>query len=159
MPVRATHAAFALTAILVAACAPMNIWYKPGATIAAAEDRLLSCRVEAAKDVPVSTQVRRTPVSIVPRRICDSSGKNCRVFYERIGGEVIVYDANDSLRDQVVARCMRQDGYTPVSLPVCSDGVRQAAPPGRTTVLPRLAENSCVIRNRDGTWQIVTPAQ
>jgi hypothetical protein len=36
--------------------------------------------------------------------------------------------------------------------------VRDAAPAGRTTVLPRLAENSCVIRNRDGSWQIVTPA-
>lgn len=148
----------AVVAILLSACAPLNIWYKPGVPVAQAEDRLLSCRVEAAQSVPVNRQVRRTPVSFVPRRICDKNG-NCTVFYERIGGEVIVYDANERLRRQVVERCMQQDGYTPVSLPPCPDGVRQAAPPARTTVLPRLAENSCVIRNRDGSWQIVTPAQ
>ena len=144
-------------AILLSGCAPMNIWYKPGVPVATAEDKLLSCRVEAAQKVPVNTQVRRTPITIVPRRICNSDG-DCRIYYSEIGGELIVFDANERLRQQVVAQCMTRQGYTPVSLPPCPAGVREAAPEGRTTVLPRLAENSCVIRNRDGSWQIVTPA-
>ncbi|SDN32817.1 hypothetical protein SAMN05216196_101160 [Lutimaribacter pacificus] len=157
MPARYARLLPLATAALLSACAPLNIWYKPGVPVATAEDRLLSCRVDAAQSVPVNRQVRRTPSSLVPRRFCDKNG-NCTVFYERIGGEVVVFDANERLRRQVVDRCMRNEGYTPVSLPNCPEGIRQAAPAGRTTVLPRLAENSCVIRNRDGSWQIVTPA-
>ena len=140
--------------VTLAACAPLDIWYKPGVSVAASEDRLLSCRTQAAQKIPVNTQVRRTPVQIVPRRICNSDG-NCQIFYDRIGGETIVFDANEGLRDDVVAQCMRRAGYSPVSIPPCPDSVRAAAPPGRTETLPRLTDNACVIRNRDGSWQIV----
>ena len=143
-------------ALMLAACAPLDIWYKPGVPVAKAEDRLLTCRADAAQKIPVNTRTRRTPVSIVPRRICDKNG-NCSVFYDQIGGDLIVYDANEGLRRDVVAQCMRNSGYSPVSIPPCPPEIRTAAPAGRTSVLPRLAQNSCVIRNNDGSWQIVTP--
>ncbi len=145
-------------AALVAACAPMNIWYKPGASVAASQDRLLTCRTEAAQKVPVNTRTRRTPISIVPRRICDSSG-NCSVYYDQIGGDIIFYDANEGLRREVVGQCMQRSGYSPVSLPPCPPELRANAPQGRTTVMPRLTQNACVIRNTDGTWQIVAPKE
>ncbi|MCM2561099.1 hypothetical protein M8756_01425 [Lutimaribacter sp. EGI FJ00015] len=142
---------------LLAACAPLNIWYKPGATVAASEEQLLNCRAQAARDIPVNTRTRITPVTIIPRQICDGDG-NCQIYHERIGGEVIVYDANAGLRDEVVQQCMRKRGFSPATIPPCPDSLRQSAPAGRTTVMPRLTENACVIRNRDGTWQIVNRA-
>ena len=54
------------------------------------------------------------------------------------------------LSDQAQAEYRQAlDAYTSL------DSVRAAAPPGRTETLPRLTENACVIRNRDGSWQIV----
>jgi hypothetical protein len=147
--------ALALAALAtLAACAPLKLWYKPGATVAASDDRLLRCRTRAAQKIPVNTQTRRTPVQIVPRRVCDSDG-DCNVYYDRIGGETIIFDANEDLREDVVAQCMRRGGYTPVSIPPCPDSLRATIPAGRTETLPRLTEAACVIRNRDGSWQIV----
>lgn len=143
-----------ISLLVLSACAPLDIWYKPGVPVAQADDELLSCRARASRDVPVNTQTRVTPVTIVPRRICDKDG-NCTVFYERQGGDVIVFDANEDLRKQVVGQCMRARGYSPASIPPCPAEIKSAAPAGRTTTLPRLSENSCVIRNRDGSWQIV----
>ena len=51
---------------------------------------------------------------------------------------------------------MADAGFAPVSIPQCPAGIAKAAPQGRTTALPALTDNACVIRNDDGSFQIVT---
>lgn len=145
-----------LAALALAACTPLGIYHKPGATVAAMQDTLTTCEVEALQRVPVDRRIERDPIRIVPRKICDSTG-NCTVVYDRVGGEIRTWDANVPLRQRVLNQCMATQGYAFVELPACSQGVKRAAPPGTTTILPRLSPNACAIRNGDGTWQIVTP--
>jgi hypothetical protein len=71
-------------------------------------------------------------------------------------GPVIVYDANEGLRGEVTRQCMTAQGYQYLTLPACPDAVAQATPPGVTHIMPPLSAQSCAIRNRDGSWQIVT---
>ncbi len=147
--------AFCLMALL-AACQPLEIYYAEGAPIGRLQEDQLDCEVRALRDVPVATQIRRTPpVFIPPRQYCDAAG-NC---YTRGGywepGTTYTVDVNASLRERVEQSCMAKRGYRPVSIPPCPASVANAAPPGFTTRLPTLTENSCVIRNRDGSWQIV----
>ena len=145
-----------LAALVLSACGPLGLYHKAGVPVAAMNNTLTDCEVEALAKVPVDQRIERDPIRIVPRRICDSAG-NCTVVYDRVGGEVRTYDANAGLRARVMNQCMANKGFTYVNLPACSQGVKRAAPAGATTVLPRLAPNSCAIRNADGTFQIVTP--
>jgi hypothetical protein len=142
--------------LLLAACGPLGLYHKAGEPVARMNDTLTTCEVEALRNVPVDQRIERDPVRIVPRRVCDGQG-NCTVFYDRVGGEVRTWDANAGLRSRVVNQCMARQGFSYVELPACSQGVARAAPPGATTILPRLAPNSCAIRNSDGSFQIVTP--
>lgn len=153
---RRATALLAGAALLLAACGPLGLYHKAGVPVATMNDTLTSCEVEALNRVPVDRRIERDPVRIVPRRVCDSQG-NCTVFYDRVGGEVRTWDANAGLRSRVVTQCMTRQGFSYVELPACSQGVARAAPAGATTILPRLAPNSCAIRNGDGTFQIVTP--
>lgn len=149
-------AALCLAMLMLAGCTPLGIYHKPGAPVATMQDTLTNCEVTALQSVPVDRRIERDPIRIVPRRICDSAG-NCTVVYDRVGGEIRTWDANAPLRQRVLNQCMAAQGYDYVELPACSQSIKRAAPAGATTILPRLAPNSCVIRNSDGTWQIVTP--
>jgi len=142
--------------LALAACAPLNTYYKAGVPVATVKRDTTACEVSALRQVPVNTQVRREPPRFVPgRRVCDSGG-NCRTYPGYyVPGEVYTYDANAGLRTRVERQCMADQGYMPVSIPACPDSVAKAAPPAATNVLPRLDENACVIRNRNGTFQIV----
>lgn len=141
---------------MVAGCAPLTTYYQPGKSVGTLNRDTTTCQVSALRDVPASTQIRRIPPEFVPpRRICDSAG-NCRVipgYY--IPGEVISYDPNDGLRKRVERQCMADKGYSPVSIPPCPDNVARAVPVAATRVLPPLGPKACVIRNKDGTFQIV----
>lgn len=153
---RSALPALGLAAFVLAACGPLGLYYKAGAPVTEMNRAMTNCEVEALGKVPVDRRIERDPVRIVPRRVCDSAG-NCTVFYDRVGGEVRTWDANAGLRSRVLNQCMADKGFNYVDLPACSQAVRNAAPAGATTVLPRLAPNSCAIRNGDGTFQIVTP--
>ena len=155
-PRRRLTAALALAALLLTACAPLSIYHKAGTSVATMDSDLTSCRVDALAKVPTDTRIERSPPRMIPRRICDRDG-NCRIFHDYVPGEVRSYDANAPLRGRVVEQCMAAKGYTHTELPRCPAGIRNAAPEAATTVLPRLAPNSCAIHNSDGTWQIVTP--
>lgn len=140
----------------VIGCAPLETYYKPGASVAVLERDTLACEVKALKDVPASTVVRRLPPVYVPgRKVCNSEGacKRTRGYY--VPGGIERYDPNEGLRYRVERQCMADKGYAPVSIPQCPQSVAQAAPAGRTTRLPTLNEGSCVIRNADGSVQIV----
>ncbi|MEQ5826614.1 hypothetical protein J3456_04500 [Sulfitobacter sp. NFXS29] len=156
---RASRSAFALTfvALTAAACAPLNTYYKPGATVAQVNRATTACEVLALRDVPISTQIRREPPRYVPeRRQCDANN-NCTTrggFY--VPGELVTFDPNQDLRNRVEEQCMADRGFAPVSIPACPSNVARAAPTRATTTLPALNPKSCVIRNSDGSFQIVT---
>ena len=145
-----------ITLVVLGACQPVSMYYRPGVTVAKANDDRLDCEVSALRDAPVATQIRQQPSFYVPpRQYCDASG-NCYVrggYWEP--GRVYTVDVNAGLRRQLTDRCMAQKGYAPVSIPPCPPSVADAAPRGATTVLPALTANSCSIRNNDGTFQIV----
>ncbi len=153
-PHRITTAA--LAALVLSSCMPLETYYKPGATLTRTERDQTTCDIRALRDAPVATQVRQTaPVFYPPRRVCDAAS-NCTTtggFWEP--GMVYTVDVNADLRDRIQRQCMADRGYAPLRLPPCRAEIARATPPGRTTVFPRLTENACVIRNSDGSWQIV----
>ena len=146
-----------LAAVLLTACAPLDTYYKPGVSVADLNRATTTCKVEALRQVPTSTQVRQAPPSYVPaRRVCRAANQ-CRVlpgYY--VPGPLITYDPNEGLRRQVEGQCMADRGFAPVSIPACPDAVARSVPQRATTTLPPLNEKSCVIRYRSGRFQIVT---
>lgn len=148
------HALFtALAATLLAGCAPLSIYYKPGAEVRTLRSDTLACEVQALRDAPVSLQTRQEPaVFVPPRQTCDSSGNCRRDGGYWIPGRVYTVDVNTALRNRVETYCMAQRGYSPVNIPACPAGLKAT---GQTSVLPNLTEASCAIRNEDGTFLIV----
>lgn len=138
------------------ACAPLETYYKPGASLTDLNRDTTACEVAALRDVPVSFQIRRKPPVFVPgNRSCDAEG-NCTGHHGYyIDGGVESYDPNVALRGRVELQCMADKGYAPVSIPPCPDRIAKATPAAATTRLPALTENSCVIRNKSGSFQIV----
>ena len=143
--------------VALAACAPLNTYYKPGATVAMVERQTTQCQVDALAQVPVVLQtVRTSPRFIPPRRVCRSDGRcTSRAGYFE-PGQTYTVDPSADLRKRVETQCMADAGFAPVSIPQCPAGIAKAAPQGRTTALPALTDNACVIRNDDGSFQIVT---
>ncbi|TDK44981.1 hypothetical protein [Antarcticimicrobium luteum] len=143
--------------LVLSACAPMELYYRPGVSVARMQADTTRCEVRALREAPAAPQLRQYPPRFVPgRRLCNAQG-DCWVRPGHwVEGPVYTVDVNAGLRGRVMALCMAEKGYDPVSLPVCPAEVRQTVPPGATTVLPRLTQDACVIRNQDGTWQIVT---
>jgi hypothetical protein len=138
------------------ACAPLETYYRPGGSVADLNRDTLACEVQALRDVPISYAVRRLPPVFVPgKKICDAAG-NCKSGKGRyVPGGIERFDPNEGLRFRVERQCMADKGYAPVSIPACPDAVAKAAPARATTRLPALSDTSCVIRNSNGTFQIV----
>ena len=142
----------------LAGCSPFAIYYREGAEVSRMQTDQTNCQVAALKDVPESRQIRRTPPRYIPGpRYCDSRGRCSYGPGYYIPGDVYTYDANAALRNQVTQQCMAQKGYARVELPRCSGSVAQSVQPGITRVLPPLSQSSCVVKNRGGSWQIVSP--
>jgi len=141
----------------VSACLPLSTYHKEGVPVSRLNSDQTACDVKALRDAPVANQVRQTPDRYVPpRKFCDAEG-NCRVrggYW--IEGTIYTVDVNKALRVRVTDQCMASKGYTPVEIPPCPSAVIQNTPPAATKVLPRLTPNSCAIRNKSGSWQIVT---
>ncbi len=142
--------------LILTGCAPLTIYHKAGVTVDRMERDTRACAVSALRDVPVNTQVRRSPARYVPgQRVCDAAG-TCttrRGYY--IPGDIYTVDVHKPLRAGVEQQCMADRGYAPVSIPPCPSGVARAAQVARTVVLPSLTPTSCVIRNDNGSFQIV----
>jgi hypothetical protein len=144
--------------LVLGACAgPLDVFYKPGATVTRMQTDETNCEVKALKDVPISEQIRQRPPIYYPgSSICNGSG-NCwyRPGYWVDGG-IYSVDVNKDLRNRVLTQCMANKGYSPVSIPLCSAGVKASAPNSTTTTLPSLTESSCYIKNEDGGFQIIS---
>ncbi|WP_415920690.1 hypothetical protein [Tateyamaria sp. SN6-1] len=147
----------ALSCLLAgAACLPLNTFYAEGVSVAQLERDTTQCDVQALRDAPVANVVRQGPPRFVRgRSSCDATGKCHHSAGYWVPGEVYSVDVNADLRARVKGQCMADRGYAPVEIPACPAGVSQAAPDGRTTILPTLNEKTCVIRNQDGSIHIV----
>jgi len=141
--------------LALSGCLPLSTYYAEGVSFAQLERDNTDCDVRALRDAPVASQVRQGAPRYVPRRVCDAHG-NC---YTRGGywvpGDIYTVDVNADLRARVKAQCMGDRGYRAVEIPACSASVARAAPPGQTTILPAWSENTCVIKNDNGSIQIV----
>jgi hypothetical protein len=142
--------------LLLAACGPMSIYYRPGVSVTRMQNDTTNCQVAALKDAPVATQIRQRPPIFFPgRNICNASG-DCYVTpgYWADGG-IYTVDTNQDLRNRVLDMCMAKKGYQPVTLPACPSSAKNSVPAVATTKLPTLTSKSCVIRYNDDNWQIV----
>ncbi len=140
----------------LAACGPLSIYYKPGASVARMQTDQTNCEVSALKDAPVANQVRQRPPIYIPgNQVCNASGCYYTPGYW-IDGGIYTVDVNADLRSRVLTQCMARRGYRPVDIPPCPSSVASQVPPAQTQTLPTLSERSCSIRNKDGSWQIVT---
>jgi len=140
-------------ATVLAGCAPLQIYHKPGVPVAKLRTDTLACEVQALRDAPVAQQTQQNPpVFIPPRKTCDSSGQCIHEGGYWVPGRIYTVDVNQDLRSRVETQCMANRGYAPVSIPACPSGIKSLE---RTKVLPRLTERSCAIRNDDGSFLIV----
>lgn len=141
----------------LAACGPLSIYSKPGASVSRMQNDTLNCEVKALKDAPVANEVRQSPPIYFPAaRFCGIGNCYYRPGYWG-GGQIITVDTNKDLRSRVLDQCMAQKGYQPAIVPRCSAAVAAQVKPAITQTLPPLTKTSCSVFNQDGTWQIVTP--
>lgn len=149
--------ALALTAAL-SGCTPLSLFYKEGIAVNRMQSDEVNCEVRALRDAPVQNEVDITPaIRVPPSETCDAAG-NCTVTPGyTIPAQVHVIDVNFALRLRVTKACMLNQGYQRVTIPACSQRISKAAPTAATRTLPQLGANSCVIRNRGGSWQILNP--
>ena len=121
---------------VLAGCAPLDTYYKPGATVANMQRTTTECAVSALEKVPPSTQLVRDPPQFVPpHQRCNSQGQ-CHVtpgYF--VPGAVYEIDPNAQLRRRVVGQCMADAGFDPV----------QCRPSGPCNVHHHPARSQCQI--------------
>ncbi len=144
----------------LSACGPMSLYYREGESVARMQSETTECRVQAVNDVPVNNQIRQSPPVYWPgRSYCDGRGRCYRTPGWWEPGNIYTVDVNKGLRNNVEAQCMAKRGFRPVSLPPCRSGVKSRVPAAQTTKLPPLNNESCFVKFKDGSFQIITPGQ
>ena len=162
----------AVSVVGLAACVPVEFWYKPGVSPERPSVELNNCQVQAAKKVPAAPMIGQTPVYVTPVQTnCSGSGYgsyysstyrsstnvSCTQTGGQVyGGQIYTYDGNAQLRNQVVAQCMSNKGYQYISVRQCEARDTQKGLP-TYKVLPRLQSNSCVVPAAGGGWVFVNP--
>ena len=120
------------------------------------EKDTLQCEVKALRQAPVANQIRQNPPRFIPpRQVCNGTVCHTKPGYW-IPGNTYTVDVNRPLRKKVEHSCMAERGYIPAKVPACPPGVAEKAKGPATTRLPDLNENSCFIRNDDGSFRIVS---
>jgi hypothetical protein len=146
-----------LLAITVAACGPIPVYYREGASVDRLDADNLSCKVAALKDAPVENQIRQHPPRYYPgKRVCADGSCWTRPGYW-VDGQVYTVDVNLGLRKQLEQSCMANKGYSQVALKRCTMeevSSRLASQPAR---LPPLNEQACVWQSPDKQLRILSP--
>lgn len=147
---------------LTAGCLPYNGYYKSGVAAGRLDADLTDCQVDAVNRVPPNTQIRTTPVTVIPGRKVCSEGEvsakrpTCSYVPAQIhGGDTYTYDANEDLRKRVTGQCMTRRGYSRVKLPACTGAAARTAKATRQQVLPRLDASLCAAKGANGGWVFV----
>lgn len=147
------RSASAAALLMLAACGPLTAFYKPGASVARLESDTLTCETRALGKAPIANEIRqRAPIFYPGHRYCVSNQCYYRPGYWADGGTYTV-DINRQLRQRLAQSCMSDKGYRQVELKRCT-GQSNAATASTSGLLGPLDENSCAVRNRDGTVSI-----
>ncbi len=156
MTIRYGLPALLLTALVaLPGCLSKTIQYKQGVPVAQADRDALACRLKAEREVPVRMITRTIPGRYIPgHKVCTKPGECYITPGHLTPPQIISEDSNIGLRNQVALQCMADKGYQPVTLPPCPPSVAKSAPAGQTLVMPKLTQNSCVVR-RGQSWLIV----
>lgn len=142
---------------ILPSCAPLRLYYKPGVEVSRMQSDSLKCETRAVKDAPVANEIRQRPPMFYPGgNYCNASGCYSRPGYW-VEGNIYTVDVNLGLRQRIEQSCMADIGYQLIELQNCKTSIAKAAGTTPTTRLPRLSQNSCAIRNKDGSFQIVEP--
>lgn len=147
-----------LFALGLSACVPLSFYHKEGVSFQTAKDAETECKVAAARDVPqrpVTWIVHRPPQP--PRTVCDAAGKCVTEPGILFPPEFITEDANEGLRREAAALCMRKRGFTRVSLAACDPKETRAVVLSSAGPMPRLTKGTCAIRLKGGGVQIIAP--
>ncbi|SHI79023.1 hypothetical protein [Wenxinia saemankumensis] len=164
-PARLRLAAAGTALLALAACMqepwPLSAWYRAGIAPGVLDRAQTACEVEAAQQVPVSTQIRTMPSYTTPTRTdctSDDAGNTTCVTTggETRGGDVVSYDANTELRQRVIAQCMGAQGYSRISLPRCTDDQLAGRSIGYQQI-PDLSPGACAARAVGGGTIFVNP--
>ncbi|WP_120501168.1 hypothetical protein [Roseovarius sp. EL26] len=148
---------FILTSVMIlASCAPPNIFYKQGSTAISTDRDRGACEQQAMRDVPPQIHTRYIPPVYSYRPVCN--GTHC---YNR---QILVspgrweqYDAAASLRAKAVDQCMASNGYSQISLPRCEEDITRGRKIPINTPMPTITEQSCAVKAKSGQWRIITP--
>ncbi|WP_172960954.1 hypothetical protein [Oceaniglobus roseus] len=141
-----------LLPLLLLACAPYRGFYREGVSVTRLNADLTDCEVSGVNRVPPNTQIRTTPIEVLPpRRVCSRDGLHCRLIGgDIVGGETYTYDANAGLRARVISQCMAARGYSPVEIPMCSPEAQRDSGGRVPATLPPLGPNVCAVRVQGG---------
>lgn len=143
--------------VFLSSCAPLQIYYKQGESVARMERDQTTCEVSAAKQVPPDIRRRYIPPTYSHHKYCSGYG-HCYWRKRLISpGRYEEYDASRSLRTKVTHQCMAGKGYAFTNIKRCDSATVQASVLRATQVLPPLTEESCAVRLKSGRWKIVTP--
>lgn len=141
---------------------PLPTWYKTESSLAEIHQTELSCANKALEEVPI--KIARRIVyggSYVPRhsyRYCFATPRGSQCSTTSSGGYYTPpvyesYDANKQQRQVVKNDCMKQLGFSYITLPACPKGT---TPTGKdnlhavTVKLPPISSNICyIVESRD----------
>jgi len=113
--------------------APEYLAYKPGTTQSVRQVAFDQCKIESLREIPQNMAMTYSPGYYNPGTLsCSTYGNytSCnRIGEVNIPGSVGSYDANDSLRNRYLMRCMEAKGYRMIKgVPLCkSEALRRAA--------------------------------
>ena len=143
---------------LLSACAPLELYYKEGETVAQMERDELQCQTASLRQVPTDIRQRYIPPTYQSYKVCNALG-HCH-WHRRLlsPGRFESYDANVGLRTRVTQQCMADRGYIPTKIKRCDTSTKRETSPEITRVLPPVSDATCAIRLKSGRWQIVSPA-
>ena len=161
---------------LLAGCATLgtnsNYLYKDTPTTRSEKaDDVLTCKVSAANEVPVSNQSSTTPTWTTPVITspvsCYTSGgyTNCTggvtTGGQTMGGNLVTMDVNRELRSRVEDRCLANKGYIRTSFPIptCSAEQVPAGFVSNNSILYEPTEGSCVVNGTAGNGSVVLRPQ
>ncbi|MEO3417344.1 hypothetical protein AAFO92_22025 [Roseovarius sp. CAU 1744] len=143
--------------LFTVACAPLQLYYKEGETVARMDRDETRCEVTALRQVPTDIRTRYIPPQYQHYKVCHGTGY-CSWHRRLISpGRHESYDANLPLRARVTEQCMADKGYVRTKIKRCDAATTEATTLRATQVLPPVSEKSCAIRLKSGRWQIVTP--
>jgi len=137
--------------VVLAACAPLQVFDKQGVSVARLNSDLQACTAKATEAAPRDVQVFYDYERVYRPRYYNGYRSGFGWEWERTRD---IVDVNEAKRLELRDACMVSRGYTPGALPRC-----QGAPQITTAYRqPAARENSCAVKLGNAGAVIVTPA-